>query len=151
MNVAFRPVNMNDAKEVRFIAEADARIPLEYDSSHTFAESSIDARLDYYNQLATDDFFEVAIADKSVVAFHIVKKIPYPPNFHVGSIISLWVHPDYRNKGLAAQLKTRAEQWAKDRGMIFMQTNVHKSNSRMLAMNQSNGYETVYINLRKKL
>ncbi|MGE3610363.1 MAG: GNAT family N-acetyltransferase [Bacteriovoracaceae bacterium] len=66
-------------------------------------------------------------------------------------LISLWVHPDFRGRGLAAELKRKAEKWAKNIGMIFMQTNVHKNNSRMLQLNQSNGYVTEYFHLRKRL
>lgn len=151
MSFIFRPANKEDLSEMRFIADADSRIPLDYDPSYQFSESSIDSRLDYYKQLASDDFFEVVTTNGSLIAFHIVKKIPYPPNFLVGNIISLWVHPDFRSKGLASELKNRAEKWAKKNGMIFMQTNVHKNNSRMLKMNQSNGYETEYFHLRKRL
>lgn len=151
MSLTFRPVNKEDMSEMRFIAEADSRIPVEYDSTYIFSESSIDSRLEFYRQLSNDDFFEVVALDDAIVAFHIVKKTPYPPNFHIGNIITLWVHPDYRGKSLAAQLKTRAETWAKKSGMIFIQTNVHKNNKRMLKMNESNGYEDVYISMRKRL
>lgn len=152
MDLIFRSVNFDNIPELRFIADADSRIPLEYDATYTLDESSIDSRFEFYKEkISTDDFFEVVEDTQSIVAFHIVKKIPYPPNFFVGNIISLWVHPDYRKRGLAAQLKSRAEKWAKQVGMIFMQTNVHKYNSRMLKMNEANGYEPTYINLRKKL
>lgn len=151
MSFVFRTANKDDLNEMRFIAEVDSRIPLEYDSAYTFAESSIYSRLDYYKQLTSDDFFEVVLSENLVVGFHIVKKIPYPPNFHVGSIISLWVQPEHRGQGLAALMKSNAEKWARASGMIFMQTNVHKNNKRMLDINQSNGYEPTYLNLRKKL
>lgn len=152
MNLVYRPVNNDDINELRFIAEADSRIPLECDPSYTFNDSSIHTRLEFYkDKISNEDFFEVVADSDSIVAFHIVKKTPYPPNFFIGNIISLWVHPNYRKQGLAAQLKSRAESWSKQDGMIFMQTNVHKDNSRMLKMNEDNGYEATYINLRKRL
>lgn len=137
--------------EMRFIAEVDCRIPLEYDPDHTFAKSSIDSRLEFYYQLAADDFFEVVAHDKTIVAFHIVKKGPYPPDFQVGNIITLWVHPNYRGQQLAFQLKSRAEHWARHSGLILMQTSVHKDNQRMLQLNEESGYELAYLNMRKKL
>jgi hypothetical protein len=57
----------------------------------------------------------------------------------IGNIITLWVQPNFRNQGLAPGLKSRAEDWAKKGRMIFMQTNVHKDNKRMLKINESNG------------
>jgi GNAT superfamily N-acetyltransferase len=151
MSLIFRNVNKTDISELRFIGEADARIPLAYDPNYKFAETAIDTRLDYYSQLATDDFFEVVVNGDAVVAFHIVKKMPFPPNLQIGNIVSLWGHPDYRGQGMAAKLKTKAEEWGKKGGLAFMQTNVHKNNQRMLEMNQGNGYESAYILLRKKL
>jgi GNAT superfamily N-acetyltransferase len=151
MSFIFRSVDKDNLSELRLIAEADSRIPLEFDPTCMFAESSIDARLEFYGQLTDDDFFEVATIEGSVVAFHIVKKTPYPPNLSIGNIISLWVLPAFRGKGLASELKKRGEEWAKKNGMVFIQTSVHKNNSRMLSINMAYAYEQAYINLRKQL
>ncbi|MFZ4715553.1 MAG: GNAT family N-acetyltransferase [Bacteriovoracaceae bacterium] len=151
MNFNFRVANKENLKEMKFIGEKDARIPLEYDSHFIFTEASIDSRLDFYKQLSDNDFFEVVTSDESIIAFHIVKKSPYPPNFQMATIISLWVDPQYRRLGLAAKLKSRAEKWAKDEGISFIQTGVHKNNARMLLINESNGYELTYYTLRKYL
>lgn len=136
---------------MRFIAEADSRIPLEFDPSYTFTDASVDGRVEFYQQLKADDFFEVAILGTDVVAFHIVMKAPYPPNFFMGNIITLWVHPAHRGTGLAAKLKSAAETWARKSGCVFMQTNVHRNNQRMMNLNEANGYSPTYICMRKKL
>jgi GNAT superfamily N-acetyltransferase len=146
-----RPVDKESIKEMRFIAEMDSRIPLEYDSTYIFDDSSIDFRLQYYSKLKPDDFFEVIEYNTSIVAFHIVSKFPYPPNFFAGNISTLWVHPDHRNKGLAKELKSKAETWAKDQKLIFIQTNVSVNNKRMLKINESNNYKPSFINMRKDL
>jgi len=151
MSLIFRTVNKENIKEMRFIAETDSRIPVEYDPTYIFTESSIDTRLEFYQQLSDDDFFEVVSDGDEIVAFHIVKKIPYPPTFHVGNIITSWVHPDHRGQGLLSKLKANAVSWAKKSEMIFMQTNVHKNNQRMLDINEKNGFESAYINMRKRL
>lgn len=151
MDLVFRKVDKENIREMRFIAEADSRIPLEYDPTYIFNESSIETRLEFYKNLSDDDFFEVVVKANEIVAFHIVKKIPYPPNFHIGNIITSWVHPDYRGQGFLAKLKTNAESWAKKSKLIFMQTNVHKDNVRMLNINEKNGFESAFICMRKRL
>ena len=151
MDLIYRNINKDDLSEVRIIAEIDARIPLGFDTSYNFTEAAVDSRFEYLTSVPNEDFFEVVTSRGAIVGFHLVKKIPYTPNFLIGSIITLWVHPDFRNIGIASKLKSRAEMWARENGLIFMQTNVHESNTRMLKINQSNGYIPAYINLRKIL
>ena len=141
---------MNE-NETRFVAEADSRIPLEYDPDYTFTAASIDQRLKYYQAFKSEDFFEVALDGDRVVGFHAVHIIPYPPDLKVGNIATLWVDPDYSGKGIAAQLKARAEIWGREHKLAFLQTNVHTNNKKMLAINQAAGFETAYIHLRKRL
>ena len=151
MSLSFRKPVLTNIFEMRFIAEMDSRIPLDYDPHYGFTDASIDDRLKFYQQIKTDDFFEVATDGTEVVAFHIVLKGHYPPDVKIGNVITLWVDSNYRGKGIAADLKARAETWAKTNGLAFLQTNVHKNNTRMLAINESNGYQKAYICLRKHL
>jgi GNAT superfamily N-acetyltransferase len=151
MEILYRRVNYENLCELKLMAEADARIPLAYDPSYIFAEASISARLDYYKELAEDDFFEVAAMESAVVGFHIIRRTAYPPNLYVGSVISLWVHPEFRRKGIAGNLKVRGEHWARSKSLMFLQTHVHVENKRMLEVNRSNGYEVADLNLRKVL
>ena len=147
----YRKVEFGNEKEMRFVAEADSRIPLEYDSHYTFTATSIDQRLKYYQEFKDEDFFEVALDRDRVVGFHAVHIIPYPPDLKAGNIATLWVDPDYRKKGIASQLKARAEVWGRKNKLAFLQTNVHTNNKKMLAINQAAGFETAYIHLRKRL
>ncbi len=151
MDVFYRRVNYENLCELKLIAEADARIPLSYDPRYIFAEASITARLVFYKELTEDDFFEVAETGNAVVGFHVIRRIPYPPNLYVGSVISLWVHPEFRLQGIARNLKVRGEHWARSKGLVFLQTHVHVDNMRMLEVNRTNGYEVAYLNLRKPL
>jgi len=151
MEVSYRRIDFGNEAESRFVAEADSRIPLEYDSHYTFTATSIDQRLKYYQEFKADDFFDVAVDGERVVGFHAVHIIPYPPDLRVGNIATLWVAPDYRKKGIGHQLKTRAEIWGREKKLAFLQTNVHTNNKTMLAINEAAGFETAYINLRKRL
>lgn len=149
--MTFRPIDFSSESEMRFVAEADSRIPLEYDAHYQFTDTSIDQRLKYYKEFKADDFFDVALDGKRVVGFHAVHIIPYPPELRVGNIVTLWVDPAYRRKGIASTLKARAEIWGREHQLAFLQTNVHTNNKTMLAINQAAGFETAYINLRKRL
>ncbi len=151
MEISYRRADFTNNSELRIIGEVDARIPLAYDTGHVFAEASISARLDFYQQLAEDDFFDVATAGNDLIGFHIIRKTPYPPELFIGSIISLWVHPDYRGKGIAGNLKARGEYWARAKSLEFLQTQVHVQNQRMIEVNREHGYEVAYLNLRKQL
>jgi GNAT superfamily N-acetyltransferase len=147
----YRRADYSNVSEMRFIAEADSRIPLEYDSHYTYTDASIDQRLKYYQDFKTDDFFDVALDGPRVVGFHAVHIIPYPPDLRVGNIATLWVDPDYRKRGIASELKARAEIWGREKKLVFLQTSVHTNNKKMLAINQAVGFETAYIHLRKRL
>lgn len=92
------PQDVLNLKDATLIAEADSRIPAEYDPAYIFNESSIDARLEFYKQLSDDDFFEIVARGNEVIAFHIVKKTPYPPNIQIGNIVTSWVRPGRRNQ-----------------------------------------------------
>lgn len=151
MAISYRRIDLGNEAEKRFVAEADSRIPLEYDSHYSFGPSSIDQRIKYYLDFKEDDFFDVALDGSRVVGFHAVHIIPYPPDVKIGNIATLWVDPAFRQQGIASQLKSRAEMWGREKKLVFLQTNVHTNNKKMLAINQAAGFETAYINLRKRL
>lgn len=66
-------------------------------------------------------------------------------------IHGLWVHPEYRKKGIAKSLKEMGETWAISKGCKFMDTNVRVSNTNMRSLNESLGYEVARLNYRKSL
>jgi GNAT superfamily N-acetyltransferase len=151
MKPSFRRADLMSEAEMNFIAEMDSRIPLEYDSSYKFSESSIPERREYYEKFTAEDFFEVAVMDGKVVGFHLAHIIPYPGDVFIGNVATLWVDPACRGQGIAGELKARAEAWGREHRLVFLQTNVHRNNQRMLAINESLGFEVSYLNLRKRL
>ncbi len=148
----FRKVKADNEEELRLIAEIDSKIPLQYDSGYDWNEQSIVAKVDQYRkQISVDDFFEVATQNEKIVGFHIVKKVPYPPDLFAGAIFTLWVDPNYRGKGIANQLKSRAESWANQQNITYVVTNVHSNNSQMLEINKKAGFEIIQYAMRKKI
>jgi GNAT superfamily N-acetyltransferase len=152
MEIEYRKIDRENLEELKFVAEEDSKIPLLYDSEFTWNELSISARLEFYkHQITYNDYFEVAIFEDRIVGFHIVKKVPYPPDLFAGVIITLWVSPLARGKGVGTSLKLRAEKWAKDLSLSYLQTGVHPNNPQMLSINEKNGFTVTQYTLRKKL
>lgn len=151
MKIEYRKVNSHDTVEMNFIAEQDSKIPLEYDSDYKWNEKSVGDRLDYFKRMKPDDFFEVAVVENKIVGFHLVYKFPYPPDLQAGMIATLWVDQGLRGKGIGSELKRRGEIWARENKLSFLQTGVHVNNSKMMEINEKNGFEIISYDLRKKL
>ena len=152
MTIQYRTVNRRSETELGFIAEQDSKIPLLYDPEYVWSDSSIAARTRFYkDHVHDDDFFEVALDADDLIAFHIVKKIPYPPDLSAGAIITLWVAPKYRGQRIAKTLKDRAEAWARKQDFAFLQTDVHSTNSKMISINKKAGYNVIQYTMRKPL
>ena len=66
-------------------------------------------------------------------------------------IHGLWVHPEFRGKGIASKLKRMGELWAKNLGCNFMDTNVRVANQTIITLNQKLGYTVARFNFRKKI
>lgn len=149
--ISYRRANFNSESELQFLAEMDSRIPLEFDPLYQWNEKNIQQRLEHYKRTKEDDFFGVAIFQGKIVGFHALNIIPYPPALRIATISTLWVDPGFRKQGIARALKLQAEAWAKKQELAFIQTNVHKDNSKMLSLNNSMGFETSYFTMRKRL
>ena len=55
-------------------------------------------------------------------------------------VFQLWVHRDYRRKGLATKLKTRLEEESLARGIGTMYTHTEEENAHVIALNLKLGY-----------
>jgi ribosomal-protein-alanine N-acetyltransferase len=64
-----------------------------------------------------------------------------------GDIMTIAVAPEYRRKGIAKELISRLESWAKARGAIAMMLEVDVSNLDAIMLYQNLGYES--LNVRK--
>ena len=66
-------------------------------------------------------------------------------------IMSLHVEPEYRNQGIASQLKQNLESWCKEIGVQSVETTVHFDNKNMLELNLKLGYNAGMVCMTKKL
>lgn len=95
--------------------------------------------------------FRPVTFQERIVGLHGANITPYPPDLKIATINTLWVDPEFRKMGIARALKVKVEAWARSQALAFIQTNVHKSNIKMLSLNESIGFETCYFTMRKRL
>lgn len=146
----FRRAQINDDKEIKFIAEIDNTIPAKFDSDFIVTDKMNEDRVKFLKSCKDEDFFEVVLdSKKNIVAFHLVKKIPYFDRF-AGRIDTLWVSPAHRMNGLALSLKQRAEKWALTQDLDHLHTWTHSDNKRMISLNKKIGYRIVNYKMRKE-
>lgn len=152
-NISFRRVNISDESELKTIADIDITIPALHDPEFPVNDKTKAERLQFLKEKFDDnDFFDICLNSRNqIIGFHVVKKTMHFNNRPVGRIDTLWVHPDFRNKGIARQLKLRAESWGKSLGLDHLYTWVQAGNHKMLTLNQTMGYETVNFKMVKKL
>jgi RimJ/RimL family protein N-acetyltransferase len=137
-------------QNVRTIAKIDNSIPAEYDANWKPSENDHENRLKYYQGFSDLDFFKVVFNKEEIVAFYFIKAVNMA-NCNIGMIVTLWVLPSYRNKGIAKRLKELGVQWAINRNIDYLQTTVHSNNRRMMDINLKAGFKDYSNTLRMKI
>lgn len=151
MKVIYRRINFHDGEELKFLASTDVEIPALFDADFSTDDESVQKMLKALEKFTDEDFCQIAVNERGqIVGYHIIKKVPYFNRF-AGSIYTLWVSPDWRNKGYATELKRQGEAWAKDCGLDHIYTWVHADNSKMVKLNKAMGYQTVNYKMKKKI
>ena len=69
----------------------------------------------------------------------------FPEDGRFCEVFNLWVHPDYRRRGLATRLKQGIEAEAVRRGMSMMYTHTESANPHVVELNLKLGYQVVRI------
>lgn len=92
----------------------------------------------------TADIF-VVCEDGGVVGFVVVREsetLPYPclvPH-RFASLVDMLVHPRYRDRGLGARMIDRVKEWARDRGLDYVELQVLEENSSARDLYERNGF-----------
>lgn len=66
-------------------------------------------------------------------------------------ILSLYTAEEYRDQGIATNLKKMLEEWSRLEGIKVIETTVHYTNKRMIDINQKLGYIPGMVHMKKKL
>jgi GNAT superfamily N-acetyltransferase len=134
--------------DLRLVARIDSDIPALYDKTHPpVTPEIIEDRYRYLKDNLHQGLFQVAFHQEKLIGFHILQ----PRGFKTLIVTTLWVDPNYRKRGLGKKMKEDGVEWAKKQGMIYISTTVSKYNSRMLEINQKNGFEVTSYQMRLKL
>lgn len=89
-------------------------------------------------------FFLIAESEQEIIAY----AGAFLPNAGgEADIMTIAVKPEYRRKGIAKELISRMESWAKARGAIAMMLEVDVTNDSAISLYKNIGYET--LNIRK--
>ncbi len=137
-------------EQLRFVAFKDSEIPAEFESDHLLDERRVEKSLELLKTMVKPYFFQVAFKENQIVGFHIVIQQNHLTK-KIGNILTLWVDPAFRKKGIAKELKDRGVAWATKQGFPFIQTHVHVKNLLMQEINKKNGYSMNMYVMRKEL
>lgn len=89
-------------------------------------------------------FFLIAQSDSQIIAY---AGAFLPGSGGEGDIMTIAVKPEFRRIGIAKELISRLESWAKARGAIAMMLEVDVNNADAISLYSKLGYET--LNIRK--
>ncbi len=150
MEISYRSVDLNNLKEMEEIAAIDMTIPAKFDSFFTVNKKTISERLDQLLKFKNDDFFEVALSPSGkIIAYHALTQFKTPHGLMAADVHTLWVDPEFRLKGIARTLKAKGEAWAKAHKLHHISTFVSAKNTKMLSINEKNGFELIGHKMRK--
>lgn len=69
----------------------------------------------------------------------------------VVTIEMIYTHPDFRNSGIATNLKLSLEQWAIEQGAHSIESTVDMNNEQMIHINHERGYRVTHVKMKKDL
>jgi GNAT superfamily N-acetyltransferase len=152
-DIEFRTLNYSNDAEMRTYLRLFWDILLEYNEYFTRRS---EAFLADYMQTARktetpeNTYAGMALHRSEIVGLHIVRR--FEEWERIGAhIAGLWVHPDFRGRGIARRFKTEGENWARSVGATFMNSNIHVGNHRMLELAGQAGFSPFRVNMRKQL
>ena len=91
------------------------------------------------------DLFHEAGNEANRFLLRFLDKTIFPEDGRFCEVFNLWVHSDYRRKGLASSLKRSIEDEARRRGMSMVYTHTESANRHVIDLNLKLGYEIVRI------
>ncbi len=144
--------NYGDPAELHRLAEIHESAPLNWDPEYVVTEERIQIWVRKLEKTKTDPqyCYLVARIAGELVGTHWLEVIDEDGR-SVAHITSLWVHNDFRRQGIATRLKQLGEEWALGQGVEAVKTQVFFANTRMIAFNQSLGFEAGHVEMEKRL
>ncbi|GGD62791.1 GNAT family N-acetyltransferase [Lacimicrobium alkaliphilum] len=147
----YQDLDLHNDQDVAEVAKIHCEAPGEWVPDHSYADDSVARAVE--NLRSSKHCSYVVLArrtDDRIVGMHWVQ-IEARSEAKFGNIFSLWVHPKYRQQGVATRLKELAEFWLRSNEVSEIRTNVYLENRRMMALNEKLGYKVVLVGMSKQL
>ncbi|MFC3851720.1 GNAT family N-acetyltransferase [Salinispirillum marinum] len=133
------------------VAKVHCDVPREWLAEHRYSAESIHQTIEKLRSPACRNYVILAKnSSNAIVGLHWVQIAEKSEPLH-GNVLSLWVHPQFRQRGVATRLKTSAESWLSSNGVSEVRTQVYVANTKMMALNQKLGYQVTMVGMAKKL
>jgi len=151
--VRFRPLNRKSRAEIARVVTDYERSPLEWDPAHVIEDLRIEQSIEGLLKPDADrrNWIEVVCDESGSVLGHHWLRIEGEGEYRFATIVSLYLAPALRGRGLARRLKEHGEAWAREQGATQIKTTVHLKNPRMLALNEAMGFERGMVLMSKRL
>lgn len=152
-DIEFRTLDYSNDTEMRTYLRLFWDIMLEHNEYFTRrSEEFLTDYMETARKTETPDntYSGIALHNGEIVGLHIVRR--FEEWEQIGAhIVALWVHPDFRGRGIARTFKSEGERWARSVGATFMNSNIHAGNKRMLELAERAGFTPFRVNMRKRL
>lgn len=149
--LVFAELDPSIESDIVTVARVHCAAPIEWSEDHSYTEEDLKRTVEQLKNAETNQYVLLARNPfEEIIGLHWVQ-LEQKPETKRGHIKSLWVHPDYRQLGIATQLKTLVEQWMAVNGVTEIRTQVYLKNERMVELNKRLGFDVVMVGMVKTL
>jgi GNAT superfamily N-acetyltransferase len=145
-------LDISDAKALRKVAEIHQRAPLAWNPAFNVREEEIAGTEREIREAGVAGAQQIFLAwiGPEIIGMHWVG-IEEKHGQACLHLRSLWVHEEFRGRGIARTLKQKGEVWGKSRGAGFVFTEVFYANKYMIEYNLKLGFEARQVEMHKRL
>ena len=135
--IEVQQLNTHEAKRLRHIRLAALR-DAPYAFGTTFSNALSWSTADWLEQLHTTPTF---IAVLNGADCGLVRSLTHPEKAHVAELISMWVAPQARGKGVGGALIKTVIDWSRDKGYKLLSLDVSEGNRFAIALYERYGFK----------
>lgn len=147
----FDTLDIRNDQDVTEVARIHCEAPAEWVAGHSYSADAVNRTVENLRSAERSSYVMLARnQEDEIVGMHWVQ-LEVRPEASFGNVFSLWVHPQYRQKGVATHLKELAELWLRRNGASEIRTNVYVKNRKMMTLNKKLGYKVVLVGMSKHL
>lgn len=154
MSLLIQELNLNNSQDVDFIVHRHLEIQKQWKKDYFLTQDDVINEKNKLLENKNNCLNLVILFQNQIIAFHrIIKKLEHQTV--IAQIVSSWVDPEFRGRGLLFELKKISLEWSIQSGAQVVRSRVHKTNTRMLNLNIKMDYQIVelgdFILLEKKI